>query len=287
MSGIYGVKGEQRMDRVKGDLHIHTTVSDCNYSIEEVVAEAVRCGVTHMAITDHDTVAGNKRAVKAGEKYGIMVSPGIEISAFDYKRNKKAHLLGYNVTGEEVTKLCNPLLEMRNNTSKKMHKVVGKKGYDVSWKDITRHAGETGVFKQHIMLALIERGYTDRIYGDLYRSLFKGRGEANIPLEYPDIFDAVKAVKDEGGIAVLAHPAQLKNEDIISELAENGLDGIEVYHPDHTESDVERLLKIASEHNLLVSGGSDFHGNMGNKWIELGSYEPCEDILDRIFKENE
>lgn len=272
------------MKSVRGDLHIHTKVSDCDYSIEEVVEKAAKIGVTHMAITDHDTTLGNSRAVKMGKKYGIKVCPGIEISAYDYKRGKKAHLLGYNVTGEEVKKICDPLLEKRHGTSKKMHKIVGELGYDISWKDIKRHAGDTGVFKQHIMLALIEKGYTDRVYSELYKELFKGKGPANIPLDYPDVFEALKAIKKEGGIAVLAHPAQLKNEELIPELAEEGLDGIEVYHPEHKEEEIENLLKIAKKHELLISGGSDFHGNIGSKKVEVGFYEPHEEILKRIFE---
>lgn len=272
------------MNRIKGDLHIHTTVSDSDYNIEEVILKAVKSGVTHMAITDHDTTLGGEKAIALGKKHGVKVVSGIEVSAYDEKRDTKVHILGYNLRGGSVKKLCEPLLKQRHSTSIKMHEIIVKQGYGISWKEVMEYAGDTGVFKQHIMLALIKKGYTDRIYGDLYKRLFKGDGEANIPLTYPTALDIVRAIKRDGGVAVIAHPAQLGNEDLIPELKEVGLDGIEVYHPDHSEAQVDNLLKIAQINNLLVSGGSDFHGNMGQGKVDLGAYGPSDKMIKKIFE---
>lgn len=269
---------------MKGDLHIHSSISDCDYSIEEIVKKAKEKGLTHISITDHDTILGLEEALKIGEKYHIKVIPGIEISAYDNKRKRKVHILGYGNLGENVQVLCKNMPEKREALSKRYFNEIQNKGYDISWEDIKSCSGKTGVFKQHIMLNLIKKGYTRNIYGDLYNTLFKKETQIK-EMEYIDVFEAVQAIKKDGGVAVIAHPALYKNEELISELVSFGLDGIEVYHPKHTYKDIEKLSAIAKEKNLIITGGTDFHGNMGEEYVEMGSYfcseESIKNILDK------
>ena len=124
-------------------------------------------------------------------------------------------------------------------------------------------APSTGVYKQHIMEALSGLPYTDPAYQQLYRRLFKNGGIAQRDIGYPEAIDAVRAVREQGGIPVLAHPGQMDSWSMIPDLVEAGLQGIEVHHPDHTAIDVDRAREAAAAYDLLTAGGSDFHGRYG------------------------
>lgn len=262
------------------DLHCHTNISDNSYTTEEVIKLAKGNGVTHLAITDHDTTKGLELAITLGEKYGVEIIPGIEISAFDYQRNKRAHILGFYVTpgNQAIRSLCDPMLARRHEASYEMVERLIAAGYVISWEQVQDYAkAGTGVYKQHIMHALLDGGYTDRIYGDLYKKLFS-RGEggeppgiAYLPIEYIDVLDAIAAIKEAGGIPVLAHPGQFDNFAAVPEWVEIGLEGIEVRHPLHEEQEEEQAAKLAEQFRLIKTGGSDFHGFYGEMNVEIGS----------------
>jgi fructose-1,6-bisphosphatase/inositol monophosphatase family enzyme len=120
------------------------------------------------------------------------------------------------------------------------------------------------LYKQHIMQVLIDAGLTDAINSDLYRSLFKGDGICAREIEYVDVFDALAAIKADGGCAVLAHPGLQESYDLVPALVDAGLDGIELFHEIHAPDDHARVLEIAREHGLVVTGGSDAHGTLGS-----------------------
>ncbi len=264
------------------DLHCHTNVSDCSMSINQVIELARGKGVTHLAVTDHDTTEGLKTAMRIGSHLGVEIISGIEISAYDFKRKVRAHVLGYYVQPEHkaIRELCSPLIARRHAASRKMVEILAAKGYEITWEQVTRYAGTTGVFKQHIMHALMEAGYCDSIYGDLYKTLFsrgeqgQPRGIAYIPLEYVDVVSAIRAIRAAGGVPVLAHPGQFDNFEAVPEWVEAGLEGIEVRHPYHDEQAEERAIKLAREFNLIITGGSDFHGVYGDHPYTPGSKSP-------------
>lgn len=207
--------------------------------------------------------------------------PGIEISAYDYQRNNRAHILGLFIElgHPSLDLLCTSLVQSRNQASCEMVRKVIAAGYDISWEDVQKYEGGTGVYKQHIMHALLDKGYCESIYCDLYKKLFRigstsePQGIAYIQLEYIDAQAAIRAVREAGGIAVLAHPGQLNNFDAIDDWVELGLEGIEVFHPSHNEDDRQTSLRYAQKHNLIMTGGSDFHGFYGEKPVELGCLE--------------
>ena len=184
---------------MKGDLHIHSSISDCNYSIEEIIKKAKENDITHISITDHDTILGLEKTLEYGKKYGVSIIPGIEISAYDFKRGRKVHILGYKNLGENVKNLCKDIPKKREDLSKRFFDEIKSKGYNISWERIKKNSGETGVFKQHIVLDLIRNGYIKEIYGDLYQLLFKK--ETSIKdMEYIDVYEAIKAIKEDGGV---------------------------------------------------------------------------------------
>lgn len=275
------------------DLHCHTNISDNSMSITEVIGLAKRNGVTHLAITDHDTTKGLPEAEKIGRAMGIEIIPGIEISAYDFKRNKRVHILGLLIEQDTpyLAELCGPLVERRQQAAKEMVRRIIGAGYNITWNQAARFAeGGTGVYKQHIMHALMERGYCDAIYGDLYRKLFsRGKvgaepGLAYIPVEYIDAVSAVKAVKQAGGIPVLAHPALFDNFDMLPELVAAGLEGIEVRHPHHSDADEIRTAEFAALWDLVKTGGSDFHGLYGETTDTIGSKSLGRSSVDKLYQ---
>lgn len=280
------------------DLHCHTNISDNSKTIEEVITLAKANGVTHLAITDHDTTDGVKEAQSIGKQIGVNIIPGIEISAYDYRANTRAHILGFHVQPNHfaLEDLCNPIVEQRHEACKLMVTKVIKAGYEITWEQVEEYAeGGTGVYKQHIMHALIDAGYTDKITGDLYRQLFN-RGENNhpkgtayVPVKYVDVIDAIAAIRQAGGVPVIAHPVQFNNFDSIPEWVDCGLQGIEKFHNDHNESIQERCQQIADQHHLVITGGSDYHGFYGKPDNTIGINSPgVQSVLEleRLAKLN-
>lgn len=278
------------------DLHCHTKISDCSYPTEEVISMAQEKGVKHLAITNHDTTFGLNEAVEIGKSHSVAIIPGIEVSAFDYTRGNRAHILGLYVTPghQAITQLCQPLIEQRHRASQIMVNTLIKAGYEISWEEVEElAAGGTGVYKQHIMHTLLKKGYTNSIYGTLYKKLFsKGsadeeKGVAYVPIEYVPAENAIQAIRDAGGIPILAHPGQFNNFDAVEEWAKLGLEGIEVNHPLHNEQDREKAYYLAERLNLIQTGGSDFHGFYSDTQSEIGAFTTDQVEFEKLIVRKE
>ena len=244
-----------------GDLHCHSRISDGSLGLEEVITLAAKSGLKYLSITDHDTFAGVQRAVLIGNRMGVTIIPGIELSTFNYKTNKKVHLLAYLCDlPDRLERICKQTSDSRKQAANKM---VGRllREYPLPVDMIVkRSAGSTNFYKQHIMHALMEAGYTTQIFGPLYQELFGKDGKFLVEPEYPDTFEVIDEIKSACGISVLAHPPVYNTIDDIDSLVAAGLDGLEVFHPRHTAEQSQLLQGIANKHNLLLTGGSDFHG---------------------------
>ncbi|WP_289142863.1 PHP domain-containing protein [uncultured Brevibacillus sp.] len=268
---------------MKVDLHCHTNISDCSMSFDQVVEQALAAHVTHLAITNHDTTKSLEDMVGKGKAKGIDVIPGIEVSAYDFLRKTRVHILGYYIEPGHpaIDDVCAPLIEKRHLASAMMVERLVEAGYNISWEQVTQFAeGGTGVYKQHIMHALITNGYTTSFYGDLYKKLFsRGQnreqpGIAYIPLEYVEAKVAIHAIRQAGGVPVLAHPGQYGNFEVVPELVESGLEGIEVWHPHHGPEAEARATELAVKYDLVMTGGTDFHGLYGDREVVLGEKSP-------------
>ena len=273
---------------MKADLHIHTDISDGSFDIKETLRMAAESGLTSIAITDHDTIQGLAEATYLGAKTGVEVLPGIEISAVDRRTNTKVHLLGYcfQPAATNIRKLCDPIIERRQEKSLWQIERLQAHGFRISKEAmLAKRSGKT-IYKQHIMAELIEKGYTDATYSELYQSLFKGDGICAGDIEYADVFEAVKAIKADQGIVVLAHPGEQKTHYLVEELVAAGLDGIELIHEKNTDEDQEIIKSLAVKHNLILTGGSDFHGKFGTVKKLGGLVCPREGLL-RIRKETD
>ena len=164
---------------MKADLHVHTNISDSNLSLEDTIRISKKKGVRFLAITNHDTVEGLEEAIAVGLEHNIQVVPGVEISAFDYKRGRKVHILGYNfnLKAKHIKELCQPLLKRRKENSLWQIKTLKDHGFDITLQEVLEKAqNSTSIYKQHIMAVLMDKGYTDGIYSALYYDLFRRNG---------------------------------------------------------------------------------------------------------------
>ena len=269
------------------DLHCHTKLSDGSLGIDDLVMVAKKSGMTAIAITDHDSLAGTRRGQMIGERLGIQVIPGVEFSAFDKKRGNKAHILCYLPEfPDRLEGLCKRISASRKRAGQFMV-IKATQKFPITPDYITRCAsGSTNIFKQHIMYALLQCGYTDKIYGELYDELFSESSEKSIlfKAEYPDPVEIIEAIHEAGGIAVLAHPGFYGNFELLEELIEYDLDGVEVWHPENSEEDRARLIAFAKEHKLLMTGGSDFHGMYSVEPRKIGECVMPREEFDKLLK---
>lgn len=272
---------------MKGDLHCHTKLSDGSLGIEDIIIQAKRSGLDFISITDHDTLSSTSRAVILGERYGVHVIPGVELSAWDKTRDSKVHILCYSPQKpDRLEGLCLKSCAIRKSCATEMIENVMKL-YPITADDVLKHStGSKSIFKQHIIRALIEYGYTTEFYGELNDELFNHEnGTCLVEREYPDVNFVLDLIHSAKGVAVMAHPIQYDNIELLEELAEKGkLDGVEVYHYTANDEQKAKLIEIADKYNLIVTGGSDFHGLYNAYPSYIGSSTTDKANLDRIFK---
>lgn len=271
---------------MSADLHCHTKLSDGTLGIEEIIALAAKRGVDTIAITDHDCLAGTVRAKIIGDRNGVKVVPGVELSAVDKRTGKNVHILAYLFDSpDRIEGLCHNNSLARKRAGQIMM-IKASQFYsfpsDLAIKCAT---GSTNLFEQHIMHALMQCGYTNTIYGDVYDKLFNKDNPSNIYVQpkFADVFDVINEVKEAGGIAVLAHPALYDNFDILDDLVEAGLNGVEVWHPSCTAEQESQLIAYAKKNKLLMTGGSDFHGMYNNGVYSLGDYSTPTQQLNELL----
>ncbi len=268
------------------DLHVHSKISDGSTEVDEIVLLARNKGLSAISITDHDTFFGSDRAAFFGEKFGVKIIKGTEISCIDNKRNRKVHLLCY--LPSDPSRVAAMIRKTANIRKQAVEASIPKvlQAYPISPDMITRRsAGSGSLYKSHVMKALMDAGYTTEYYGVLYRKLYDPRfGLAKVKIEYPDVFDALRLVKESGGVSVLAHPAVYDSYELIDELIEKGLDGIEVSYPRAKEDDEEVLGSICDKHGLIKTGGTDFHGSSCPTAYPLGTCTTDDEQLERMIK---
>ena len=271
---------------MRGDLHCHTKLSDGSLGIEDLITLAKKRGIEAIAITDHDCLAGTVRGKIIGDRFGVQVIPGVELSATDTKTGKKVHLLCYlSDAPDRLEGLCHRNSLARKKAAHYMMLQVAKR-YPVAAALIVKCAtGSTNIYKQHIMQALMECGFSRDIYGEMYHKLFDKDSPESVLVtpKYPDIEEVLTAIHDAGGIAVLAHPYFFDNLDSLPRLIENGLDGIEVWHPCATEEQQAELKKIATKNKLLMTGGTDFHGLYNLDPVSIGDVLTPDDAMAKLL----
>jgi len=240
------------------DLHTHSTASDGTLPPERVVEAAKRCNLAALALTDHDSIAGVAAAREAGDRLGIRVVAGCELSAF--QDDHEVHLLALHLTRIET--LERRLAELRALRYERAQNIVEKLnglGVEITFDEVLGQANGGAVGRPHVARALIARGAVQDFKDAFVRYLGNG-GSAFVPKARLSVEDAIEIAHEAGGLAVWAHPAEGGRRERLEPLVNAGLDGVEVRHPSHSAEDIKRLEALAEFFGLVVSGGSDWHG---------------------------
>lgn len=243
------------------ELHAHTTASDGYYTSGQLVCLACRQGIKYLAITDHDTTAGIAQALACGRQHSLEVIPGIELSTMH--NHHEIHILGYYIdeTSPQMRETLQVLTTARLDRARKIVTKLNSLGYPLRYEEVKRKATTTGsIGRPHIALALIDHGIVTSIE-EAFQKLLNPGCPGYVPRFRLTPFEAIDLVREAGGVPVLAHPGVDFPAGILSTFVEAGLKGIEVFHPEHTQEVEEYYLQQARKMDLIITGGSDFHGH--------------------------
>lgn len=283
------------------DLHVHSTFSDGSQSVVQIIDEARRLGIARVAVMDHDCLRQLAQVRAIAHEAGFPVLAGAEVSCRDSTTGRNIHVLAYGLeatpdSSGPLERIVEGTLAARTaNTLWQAWTIaqagVEFDGWPLCMSDLVRAArASTGLYKQHVMYALTALDYDDERYQTCCRSLFKGGGIAQRDISYPEATDAVRAICEQGGVAVLAHPDQMDSWVSVPELVRAGLAGIEVYHPDHGPAAEARAHEVAAEYGLFVTGGSDCHGRYGAPVLgarTIGGSEAGPAVEELFLRERE
>ena len=239
------------------DLHVHSSASDGRYSATQVVARAVSRQLQAIAITDHDTVDGIQEALSAKCGAPVDVIPGVELNA--YHPASEVHILGYHIdhTNPVLLDALSRLRDSRLDRAERMVRKLLKMGVRVEARCLREIAGTAVLGRPHIAKALVKLGYV-RSISEAFQRYIGRDGPAYVDRFRLSPTEAIRLVLAAGGLPVLAHPLDVL--ELLDDLSAVGLCGLEVYHTGYTDCQTSRLIREAEAHDLLLTGGSDFHG---------------------------
>lgn len=253
------------------ELQSHSTVSDGQLLPAEVVERAAEAGVTTLALTDHDAVAGVPEAAAAANRLGIELVPAIEMSCV-HRYAEDLHVCGYWVDLEKIGPACDRAQQERRERAGEIVDNLRREGFDLTLEDAIREAGAAdSIGRPHIARAA---GATGDL-GPFFEEYLVPGAKAFVPRRWPTAEEAVETIREAGGVAVVAHPYwDVKDptqvEDLIRSLEP---DGIEVYYPSHTKEQTEHLLALCEELDLTPTASSDYHGPTHKTFAKFGDYD--------------
>ncbi len=254
------------------DLHTHSTASDGSFSPGELVRHAWENGLSAVALTDHDTVSGIEEALEMGKALGIEVIPGIEIG-LEFK--PEMHMLGYffNNSYKKIGKVLDRLLNSREERNPRIIAKLNELGFNITMGDVRHNAGGSIIGRPHIAKALVDKGYVKDNNEAFEKYLASGK-PAYFPKDKLTPAEGIGEILEAGGIPVLAHPIYLgmdysRLDGLLADMKKAGLKGIEAYYTENRYEDTGNLLRLAIKHELIPTGGSDFHGSFKPD-IEIG-----------------
>ena len=262
------------------DLHIHTTASDGTFTPEQVISHAHQLKLKAIAITDHDTVAGSKEALRNGIPPSLGFLTGVEISSTPppfYPASGSFHLLGYSIRLDDpkLNQTLEKLQQARKNRNPAIITRLNELGISITLDEVRKEAGEGQLGRPHIAQLMVKKRVVASI--DAAFDQFLGTGKpAYVDKQRVECFKAIEIILAAGGVPVLAHPGLLdfkeenQLEELIGKLKQAGIQGVEVYYSGHTPDQTRLFAELAKRHDLLMTGGSDFHGAIQPD-IEMGS----------------
>ncbi|MBI5814534.1 MAG: PHP domain-containing protein [Nitrospinae bacterium] len=268
------------------DLHLHSACSDGSESPAQIVRRAMDLDLACVALTDHDTVSGIEEASAEAERQGIEFIPGVEISS--HVGEKSVHILGYLMDTQSAPfqKIIVNNQSGRRSRMERMVKKLNEIGYDVTLSGVLEFVGQGTIGRSLLAKYLVKRGFFKNVE-DVFHSIL-GDGKAvyePVPKFTPE--EALALITEAGGVSSLAHPGYTDIDGMIPALVDAGLDGIEVFSPQHDSATSRRYMRMADEMDLVVTGGSDSHGpgmswrNMGSVRLDYGHVERLKERVNR------
>ncbi|MCL2549001.1 MAG: PHP domain-containing protein [Symbiobacteriaceae bacterium] len=266
------------------DLHLHSTASDGSYSPEELLSLAAACGLKTIAIADHDSVAGVRKATLLLSQYNLELIPAVELTAvFD---GMLVDILGYlvDVDASWFIEYLEEIFSKRMTRAETMVSRLQQKGFGLSWDEVVAVSRGGFVCGVHILHVLYDKGFLkdEREIVTRLHEFFCREGPGYVPnnMEFRSAIEVIRMIHDLGGIAVLAHPGRYQREVNIREAVRIGLDGLEVYYSTHTPEMTLQYSKTARDLGMVATGGSDYHGIYTKGDVMLGRLEmPANTIL--------
>lgn len=288
----------------KFDLQIQSTASDGRHAPAEILKMAKAAGLSTIALTDHDTVAGLDRAFAAGLEQGIRVIPGMELSV----EERGVHILGFGIdrTSPQLLTRLEEFGQSRLEGARQMVENLRRAGFAVEWSDVQRQATGAVVARPHIARAILGRAENKQKLGgvasvhDFIEAFLSNENPNYVHRAHISAADGISLIHQAGAVAVWSHPAiHFRDsyeglEKFLKQLIEWGVEGIEIFSPSHTEDDVEFLNGLSAKYKLLRTGGSDFHEKGEHPADERGLHAarlpgdfqthgfPTEDIITRL-----
>jgi predicted metal-dependent phosphoesterase TrpH len=253
------------------ELQSHSTVSDGQLAPAGVVEEAAKAGVTTLALTDHDAIAGVPEALAAAQRLGIELVPAIEMSCV-HEYAEDLHVCGYWVGLEAIAPACERAQQERVDRAGEIVERLRAEGFDLTLEDAVRESGDAlSIGRPHIARAA---GATGDL-GPFFEEYLVPGAKAFVPRRWPTAEQAVEAIKWAGGVAVVAHPywdisAPAEVEELIRAL---DVDGVEAFYPTHSEEQTRHLLALCDELGLIPTASSDYHGPTHKTFAKFGAYE--------------
>ena len=275
------------------DLHVHSTASDGTLTPSELIQMALNLGLSAIAITDHDTLAGSVSAMADGVPAKLNLLSGVEISAAapdGFGLRGSIHILGYgfDLGDSALNSLLEVLQNARENRNPRILARLSALGMDLNENELAHIVGNASAGRPHIAQLMVQKGMANSIEDAFHRFLSKNKpgyvGKFRVPLE-----EAIGVINNAGGVAVLAHPYvnglndPQKFETFLLILKSMGLKGIEAIYPDHPQAAVAEYCRLARKHRLLITGGTDFHGDV-TPGIQMGVGDGCLHVPHSIYE---
>lgn len=262
------------------DLHTHSTASDGMLSPDEIVALALKKGLSVISLTDHDTIDGVDKALDAAKGTRLEVIPGIEINT-DWE-NTEAHILGYylDYNSQSFQDTLHEIRKAREHRAKAMIDKLAEVGVVLTYEQVLGIAGDATICRPHIAQAMIEGGYVSSIKDAFEDYLSRGK-PGYVPRVKLDPFSAIAIIERAKGVPVLAHPGLCNRDDLIPAFVKKGLLGIEVYYPFHTLDMVDKYRWFCHKYGLVMTGGTDYHGP-DREYPPLGKVGVAKKSVDNL-----
>lgn len=269
------------MDLRRADLHTHTLYSDGQLAPADLVRKARQHGLQALAVTDHDTIDGLGEAMAAGERWGVEVLPGVELSVT--VGEIEVHLLGYLFDREHdaLRQHLTAFREARVHRAQQMVEKLRALGLPLSFEAVLEQAKGGAIGRPHVALALVAAGYVES-YQAAFEQYLRDHAAAYVPKPLFPAEDALSMLHDAGGIGVLAHPGHWTSDRVVMQLVRAGLDGIETVHPSHDAMLTRYYRQQVHDFALIETGGSDYHGLRPTDEENFGRYSIPFGQLERI-----